>query len=140
MSFQLAPLGAVAKTRRVDLAHWRRRTLPAERVGTRTTALQVFPVLEEVFPLPRVPKRHLPPAGASGWQLPHDALRGARGAAAGGERKIPPSATPAPAGHSGDRRRTPPRPPPGGRGRTLLMNFLNPSPSLTPRVVGPGNE
>lgn len=36
VSFQLAPLGAVTKTRRMDLAHWRRPGLPAERAGTRT--------------------------------------------------------------------------------------------------------
>lgn len=48
------------------------------------------------------------------------------------ERKIQPWAAPAPAAR--------PAPSPGGRTWTRLINFLNPSPSLPPRVFGLGNE
>lgn len=138
VSLQLAPLGAVAKTRRVDSVHWRRRSCRRRKRAREQPAPQVFPVHKEVF---------LPPAGpqrlASSWgervAVARDARPGASGAAAGWEREMSPFATPAPAGHSGDRRPRP-SPAPGGRAGTWLINFLNPPWSLPPPVVGLGME
>lgn len=104
VSFQPKPLGDVAKTRRVDLAHKRRPGVPAEQVGTRTADVAGF---------------SSPPGGVSS---PAGCLKETwlKLEAGGGcsrraqvpqlpaqERKIPPWAAPAPAGHSSHRRCAP---------------------------------
>lgn len=82
-SFQLDPLGAAAKTRRVDLAHWRRQGLLAEQGQANSRRCRFFQSRGRRFLSRGVPKRDLPKAGASGWRPPPDERRGASGAVAG---------------------------------------------------------
>lgn len=109
--------------------------LQAERVGARTADAAGFSSPREgVFFLPRVPKRDLPKAGASRWLLlpTHDEAQVAQLLAGSVKfrpsRHLRPPVIPATAAC--------PAPPLGSRARTRLINFLNPSPSLPPRVVG----
>lgn len=82
-SFQLDPLGAAAKTRRLDLAHWRRQGLLAEQGQANSRRCRFFQSRGRRFLSRGVAKRDLPKAGASGWRPPPDERRGASGAVAG---------------------------------------------------------
>lgn len=136
--FQPDPLGAAAKTRRVDLAIGDARGCWLSR-GTRTADAAGFSVQGRRFLSRGDPKRDLPKAGASRWQLPGTsdwalaAWRRPRSVKFRPGRHLPPSVIPATAAAR-------PAPPPGGRKWTGLINFLNPSPSLPTPAVSLGNE